>query len=433
MSWTRIIDPRRLSWLRLGAFAITDQALISGSNFVLSVLLARWLAPADFGMYAICFAIYLLVLSFYQAVILEPMCVFGPAEYKDEMPRYLAALVRLHALLSAVMAGVLLAAALVAHVVASSGGLGGALLGLAVACPLMFLFWLVRTAAYVCLDAHAAARAALLYVVVLFGGLAAFRLLIPVSTGLAFVLMGAGSAVVAARLLRQLRPDWHAARLPVLRVWSEHWHFGRWELSKVIFDWIGENVSYAVVGSVLGLTQAAMLKALTTLFLPLSHSLTALRRIVLPYLARVSNRTGGSAVRGPVRSVLLLYTGNAAVYGLILSLVASPLSHLLYAGKYQGLVTLVPWYALSSVVSMVIIALDMGLRAVRSPKAMFTSSVAGGVTSLIVSWPLAATLGVLGVILSSILAGGAVLISMAYALRKRLDCPTPAAMAISAD
>ncbi|HEX8297559.1 MAG TPA: hypothetical protein VF594_00250, partial [Rubricoccaceae bacterium] len=34
---------------RQGAWTVLDQALFSGSNFVVNVLLARWLAPEAFG------------------------------------------------------------------------------------------------------------------------------------------------------------------------------------------------------------------------------------------------------------------------------------------------------------------------------------------------------------------------------------------------
>jgi O-antigen/teichoic acid export membrane protein len=424
---------RWLRWVRLGAFAITDQALISGSNFLVSVLLARWLVPADFGMYAICFSLYLLILSFYQAVILEPLCVFGTGEYRDTMPSYVAGLVRLHLALSVALGALLGLAALGAHLLAPAQNLGAGLAGLALACPFLLLFWLARTAAYVALGADAAARAAFLYVAVLFGSMAVLRAIVPISTALAFLLLGLAAAVVAARLLHRLRPEWRAAHVPLREIWREHWGFGRWELSKVVFDWVGENVSYAVVGSVLGLAQVAMLKALTTLFLPMSHTLTALRRIVLPHLAKLSNHSGHTAVRGPVQAVLALYAGNAIAYGVVAVAFAAPLAHLMYGGKYQGLVSLVPWYAVATVFSVAIVALDMGLRAVRSPKAMFTSSVAGGVTSLCVSWPLAAALGVRGVIVAGIVTSSVVLLSMATVLRRRLEQPEPAAAAVAAD
>lgn len=40
-----IVSARRLAWVGKGALAIIDQGLLSGSNSLLAVLLARWLTP----------------------------------------------------------------------------------------------------------------------------------------------------------------------------------------------------------------------------------------------------------------------------------------------------------------------------------------------------------------------------------------------------
>ena len=42
-----------LRWMTKGGLAILDNGLISGSNFLLGILLARWLAPEEYGAYAL--------------------------------------------------------------------------------------------------------------------------------------------------------------------------------------------------------------------------------------------------------------------------------------------------------------------------------------------------------------------------------------------
>ena len=42
-----------MPWVGKGSLAVLDQGLFAGSNFMLNVLLARWLAPADFGAFAL--------------------------------------------------------------------------------------------------------------------------------------------------------------------------------------------------------------------------------------------------------------------------------------------------------------------------------------------------------------------------------------------
>src|SRR5256884_9166326 len=47
-------------WLIKGMYAVLDQGLISGSNFLLGILLARWTGAEQYGAYALAFAIFIL-------------------------------------------------------------------------------------------------------------------------------------------------------------------------------------------------------------------------------------------------------------------------------------------------------------------------------------------------------------------------------------
>src|ERR1041385_6143479 len=45
-------------WVTRGTLAVLDQGLISGSNFLIGILLARWLLPAQYGAYGLAFEIF---------------------------------------------------------------------------------------------------------------------------------------------------------------------------------------------------------------------------------------------------------------------------------------------------------------------------------------------------------------------------------------
>ena len=73
------------NWSHRGVLAILDQGLISGSNFVVAILLARWLTPKEYGTYALAFEVFLFMAALYGSLILEPMSVFGPSLYKGNL------------------------------------------------------------------------------------------------------------------------------------------------------------------------------------------------------------------------------------------------------------------------------------------------------------------------------------------------------------
>jgi hypothetical protein len=84
-------------WLVKSCLAIIEQALIAGSNFLLNVLVVRWLTAAEYGAYAVAFAVYMLLIGCYQGLILEPMAVLS-ASYDDQQFRsYFGSLLRVQA------------------------------------------------------------------------------------------------------------------------------------------------------------------------------------------------------------------------------------------------------------------------------------------------------------------------------------------------
>src|SRR6204780_3870303 len=83
-------------WITKGGLAIVDQGLISGSNFLLGILLARWLMPEQYGAYALAFSAFLLLSFLYHSLLLEPMAVFSGSTYHRSLRGYLGALVWIH-------------------------------------------------------------------------------------------------------------------------------------------------------------------------------------------------------------------------------------------------------------------------------------------------------------------------------------------------
>ncbi len=377
-----------------------DQALISGANFVLNVLLARWLEASQYGAYALVFSVYLFVLGFFQAAILEPLYIFGTGEYRDSFSSYLGSVLCIQALLGAAASALALGTGFIFFQFGSLHHMGAPLFGLAAAVPFMLLFTLLRGATYIVLTSARAALSSLLYTVVILSCVSVFGPRHSLSTARAFLIMGVASALVSFVLLLQLKPHFQLSKERLNRVWSDHWSFGKWELSKVGFDWVSENVAYAITGSLLGIVEAGVLKALTTLFLPLNQMLTALRRLILPHLATVAKHRGLHAAGASVRNLVVLYTSATVAYGLVLTLFGRFLAQHLYHGKFSGLVQLIPWFAFNLVFfGIPAQALDLGLRAVRSPKSIFTASISGTITQAVLGWPLVYLFGLRGVII----------------------------------
>ena len=64
-------------WQRPTIISLADQAVFSGSMLLVNILLARWTSPEEFGAFAVLFAVFLIFAGFHNALIIEPMSVFG--------------------------------------------------------------------------------------------------------------------------------------------------------------------------------------------------------------------------------------------------------------------------------------------------------------------------------------------------------------------
>src|ERR1035438_5148728 len=143
------IFSRWSAWITRGSLAVLDQGLISGSNFIIGILLARWLMPAQYGAYTLAFSIFLMISFFHQALVLEPQRVFGSADYPECLREYLGVLLRIQGGLTLFVCLVLGTFLWLAHLWTRPDGLGGALGGMVLAAPFVLLLWLARGAFYV--------------------------------------------------------------------------------------------------------------------------------------------------------------------------------------------------------------------------------------------------------------------------------------------
>lgn len=420
--WGKLIP-----WAKQGGLAILDQGLLSGSNFVINIVLARWLPPEQYGASAVALAALLLLQLLYQGLFLEPQAVFGASTYRDCFRGYLKALLNLHLGTAIVMLIVLSGSAEVALKSGQPGGLPGALFGVAVAAPCILLLWLARRTAYLGVSAAPAAGGSLFYCALTLSGLylaKAFHLLSPMS---ALLLMGAGALGASAVLLAYLRlrlPLTLGAAPSVRDTWRQHWSYGRWALASAALVWLPWNIFYPLLSSLSGMTQAGELKALMNFTAPVIQTYGAFSALLLPYSVRVNAREGYAGTFAVTRRVILLCTLGAVAYWVPLLVFRESAFRALYSGRYTEVAYLLPVVALSSVAWSAFFGVANALRALVSPASVFASALVSSCVSLMVGIPAAWAMGVRGVVwsiaLSEILA---FLMALILLLRKAREAP----------
>lgn len=380
------------AWASKGLLAIVDQGLISSSNFVLSVTLARWGGPHAYGTYMAVFATFLLIANLYQALLLEPSNVLAFSLFPERNSRYVRVLLRMHLIFCCgflVLGGAAL-------VVASQMGVDAMLInavgGVVVATPFVLLFWLARCFAYLEFSPGTAAAGSLAYCVVLGACLLYARAEGGVTPFRAFLCTAAaGSAASVLLLFRYRRRPLADPRDPSMRhVWRRHWNYGRWGLATFLMSWAQTNGVSVMSGRFLGLSGVGGLNALFGLLLPMVQVLAAIARVAVTRIAQIFTHHGQEAIVKPVIRVAVAFLGLASGYAIVLALFHTPILHFIYGDRFVQYAGMAPIISLHLVGSAGIMACDIGFVGIRRPQAavpikVFMMIVTTAVT-MVLSW-----------------------------------------------
>jgi O-antigen/teichoic acid export membrane protein len=272
------------NWAGKGFWAVTDQALFAGANFLVSILLARWLEPAAYGAFSLAYAIFLLLGTVHTGLWTEPMLVYGSGRYREDFAAYQRVLLRYHWRFGALTTLFFLLLTLgcwtfgVREIALS-------FLGLSCAAPTVLYLWIVRRGAYVLLKPRLAALGGGLYLLLYLGLTFFFLRTNTLSTFTAFLAM-ALAGLVSAEII-QWRMNTKTERIvDSVEVHSLHWRYGRWALLAGVFSWVPGNIFYLILPVFHGLEAAAHFKALMNLLMPILHINGALGQLLVPGMVR---------------------------------------------------------------------------------------------------------------------------------------------------
>ena len=415
-------------WVTKGGLAILDYGLFSGSNFLLGVLLARWLAPEQYGAYALAFSIFILVTFLYQALVLEPLSVFSGTAYPNNLRGYLQSNVWLHWGISLVICLALGGTAVAARVWWHSPVSAMAFAGMTVAAPFILIHALGRRSFYLKLTPGPAAFGSAFYCAFVVGGSFLVYKLGWLSAFTAYLVMGLAALVGGVIMLFQLNAKLEPATAKVRlgTTWSKHWEYGRWALATCVVGWIPTYVYIPLVSKFSGLAVAGELRALMNLGGPVLQTYAALSMLFLPLAARVQSTQGKRGASALTIKLTGLFVAGGVAYWAVLIPLRGPLFRLLYAGKYMDASSLLPLFAAETIVWSAALGPAILLRAMESPRSLFFANGAASAVAILFGIPATRFFGLRGVIWSMVLANVLyVLVAFVMLGRKVATLKTP--------
>lgn len=388
-----------MSWVGKGSLAVLDQGLFAGSNFLLNVLLARWLTPSEYGAFAVAFSVFLLLGVFHTALLTEPMLVFGPGKYRERFPEYLGTLLRGHFAMMLPGAALLTVTAFLLGWLYSPA-VERAFLALAIAGPLILLLWLLRRAFYVRLNPSWAAVGGGIYLLILLASTLTLHAAGRLTPATGFLAMAAASLVTCLLLLFPLRPSLAMESSAIRAVAADHWRYGKWVAAAAGPSWITDSIYYLILPAWVGLAETGALKALINLAMPALQISSTLGVLLLPILVRNRDCRGPRAMNRIVKLFLALFLLGSVCYLAALWGFRLQIFHLLYRGKYAGYASWpVLWVGLLPIAYSLPVVMGAALRALEQSNLVFWSYIGSVVVALTLGVPLAFSLGVRGAIL----------------------------------
>ena len=391
---------RVLKWCVQGGASILQQGLFAGAHFAVNILLARWLSPASYGVFALAYSLYLLLLAFYMATFYDPVLIFGAGRYSDTFPQYIRTLTRAHVIL---VPPVCLIAGLAGRLLTTSSDMEirSTLLALAVAAPILLMVWLCRGAFYAQLQIWQGTAAGAFYLASLVGLTWILHRWGILSSATALLAMAAGSLLVSAwglgEVSRAAPTDTVSPKLKLATVVSDHWRYGKWAALTAVVAWFPVNIYYSLLPSKFGMQSAATLRALMNLMYPLLHALLSLVSILVPALVRRRQQFGFENMRRRVWTLAALFVPAGVTYLCLLVGLRNPILHLLYGDRYANQsVWVVLCIGCLPITTGIAYVLAAGLRSIESPRLVFWGYLASCATTLILGVPLALHYGIAG-------------------------------------
>ena len=376
-------------WLRKAGFSVADQGVFSGANFLMQVLIARWLGPAEYGAFAVAFSIYSFFAGFHSALILEPMAVLGPAHHAHRLGRYVREVVWMHA---AVTGPLGLATGLAALALVHDRSLERALVSAGLALPLSLLIWLARRIPYLRTDPAGALRASVAYAVAMLAGVGVLRVAGGFSAASAWLVLALAAAIgslVGGKPIERGKPE-AGEELGLRATFAEHWRFGRWVVAAALINLGGGQLQVILVGSVAGLEAAGLLRAILNPILPLTRAITAIGWLVIPLMARDYAGGDRQALWRKTKLLISTLTAIALIYEAGLVAFAKPLMLLVYGRHYADAAWLLPVVGLIGVFTAATAGLSFALRAMQKPQYFFLAATLTGpvgvVTAVSFTW-----------------------------------------------
>lgn len=377
------------------AWALTDQAVVSATNFLTSVILLRFMGIREFGVFALAWMSVLFVNSLQFALIVAPMMSVGPKQEEKDRPFYFGAVVFQEIVLVSVCFALVLAALKVSSNYFPLAGLRQLALPLAFSAFAYQMQDFIRRYFFATRQSRRAFADDLLSYIpqlpILFLLHRAGHLN---SASALWVMAGTSILGMAAGWfwVETLSFNWEWIKAITLR----HWKLSRWLGASSLLQWTSGNLFVIAAPVYYGAAAAGVLKASQNMMGVTNIWFQGLDNVVPAETARRLNQFGVHSMLAYIRSILAKWGVLTLLFAIVMAAAPGFWLRLMYGPGMAQYGYILRLYALLYVMIFVGGPLRAGLQALEFTVPIFWSYLAMTAFAVAFAVPMAKRLGLSG-------------------------------------
>lgn len=355
-------------------WALADQTMVSGVNFLTGILLARYLGLDEYGRFTLAWMTVMFFNSIQQAGIIAPMMSLGPKQNGEAETDYYSAILVQQIVWSVLGFFLLWGGVLLSTFIIPEWRVHD--LGLPLASVL--LAWQLQDFFRRYFFVRKKSKLAFLNDVISYLGqltllLAFFHWAHLTTAGVLWLiaLTSTAAVLVGAYGLGPLR----FSRKALCEVTRQHWYSAKWLIGSALIQWTSGNLFIVSLGAIVGSGAVGALRAAQNI-MGVTHILfQGLENIVPAGAARNLNTDGRVAMQTYLCKVTLLCTGATALFCVVVAISSKWILTLFYGNSYNHFNYLLWWFVPIYLLISIGLPLRAGLRALTQTRPIFVAYV----------------------------------------------------------
>jgi O-antigen/teichoic acid export membrane protein len=394
-SWVSVLRNARETW-KTPAVALADQAVVSGTSFLTTVMIARFCLPSELGVYSIGISLLVSSLTIQGSLISLPYTIqlhnpLGmPAEYAGSSLIQCGLLSALATLVLMMTAMGLSAGSALPELVAVTWALAGVV-------PFALLREFGRCLAFAHLHTAESLMLDIAVAAIQLAGLCLLAWARQLSAATACAATGAACAVTGGVWLYlvlgkiALRAD---------RVWAtmkQNWRLGKWLLACQVTLLVQGYITFWLLAWIAGPAAAGVYTACMSVALFANPLMIGLGNIFTPRAVLAFKKGGGARLRRQAIRDSMLLGAAMTLFCALVMFAGEDVMRLLYHGKaYQGHGHTVTVLALALLATSVGMPAASALSSIERPRANFWAGLFAAIVTVSLVWWLVVGWSLLG-------------------------------------